>query len=235
MGTRPGLAGRIGAGDIVNRQCFIAALVVTAALAFAGSSEASSAASSPPAPRRAAASPRHSVAGASATATHAARSHHARKHHRRHSADRTQLIAGNPMSPAGGSPQQPARHVPSHRAALRPSSHSRQQARNRTGSHGQQAVTPGSSSISTATARLDLCSLESPASHTEMVSRGRGPPRADPRFDAFSPSPQAVLGSTAFPKQHPLTNAVDVSRDRPMSRPHSVRLEGAAVCLDCPP
>jgi hypothetical protein len=235
VGTRTGLAGRRGAGAFMNRQWFIAALVVSAALAFAGSSEASSAVSSPPAPRRAAASPRHSVAGASATATHAARSHHARKHHRHHTADRTQLTARNPMGGAGGSPSQPAHHMPHHHAALRPSSHSRPQARNRTGSHGQQAVSPGSIGISTATARLDLCSLRSPASHIEMVSRGRGPPRAGPLYDASSPSSQAVLGSTTFPTHHPLTIAVDVSRDRLMSRPHPVRLEGAAVCSDCPP
>jgi hypothetical protein len=236
MGTRAGLAGRRGAGAFVKRQWFIAALVVSAALAFAGSSEASSADSSPPAPRRAAASPRHSVAGASATATHAARAHHGRKHHRRHTADRTQLIARNPMSATGGSTPQPARHIPHHHAALRPSSHEyRQHARSRTGSHGQQAQSPGTINISTETARLDLCSLESPASHIEMVKRGRGPPRVGPRFDDSSPSSDAALSSTTFPTHHPLTIAVDVFRDRPMSRPHPVRLEGAAVCLDCPP
>jgi len=236
MGTRPGLAGRIGAGAFVNRQFFIAALVVSAALAFAGSSEASGPESSPPAPLRAAASPRHSVAGASATATHAARAHHKRKHHRHHTADRAQLSDRSPMGATGGSPSQPVRHVPHHHAALRPSSHEyRQHARSRTGSHGQQAVSPGSISVSTATARLDLCSVESPSSHVEMVNRGRGPPRAGPRSDLTSPASQAAPGSTAFPTHHPLTIAVDVSRDRLMSRPHPVRLEGAAECSDCPP
>jgi hypothetical protein len=234
-GRRRGLAGRIGAGAFVKPQFFIAALAVSAALAFAGSSEASDAASSPPAPLRAAASPRHSVAGASATATHATRTRHKRKHHRHHTADRAQLSDRNPMSATGGSPSQPVRHVPHHHAALRPSSHEyRQHARSRTGSHGQQAVSPGSTSISTATARLDLCSLESPSSHIEMVNLGRGPPRAGPRSDLTSAS-QVVLSSTAFPTYHPLTIAVDVSRDRLMSRPHPVRLEGAAVCSDCPP
>src|SRR5207245_3409748 len=112
-----------------------------------------------------------------------------------------------PMSAAGGSPSQPVRHVPHHHAALRPSSHEyRQHARSRTGSHGQQAVSPGSTSISTATARLDLCSLESPSSHIEMVNLGRGPPRAGPRSDLTSPASQAALGSTAFPTHHPTHN-----------------------------
>jgi hypothetical protein len=207
MGTRLGLAGRRGAGAFVNRHSLIAALIASAALVFAGSSEAATAISSPPAPLRAAASPRHSVAGASATATHAARSRHGRKHHRRHTADRTQLIARNPMSAAGGSSPQPARHIPHQHAALRPSSHGyRQQARNRTGSHGPQAESPDRMTISTATARLNLRSLATPVSHVEMVSRERGPPRAGPRDDLSSPSAYAVLGSTAFPTYHPPTN-----------------------------
>ena len=215
----------------------MAALVASAALAFAGSSEAASTASSPPAPHRAAASPRHSVAGASATATHAVRSRHGRKHHRRHTADRTQFIARNPMSAAGGSPSQPARHVPHQHAALRPSSHGyRQHARSRTGGHGPQAESPDRINLSTASARLELAAQGTPKSHVELVSRGRGPPKAGPRFDSASPSPYEIPGSTVLPTYHPLPIAFDVSRDRLLRlRPHPVRLEGATVCFDCPP
>src|SRR5258705_3919757 len=98
-----------GAGAPVKQKLFIATMVASAMLAFAGMAKASTPESSPPAPLRAAVSPRRSVAGASATATHAARSRHGRRHHRHHVAEKAQLSARLPESTAGASPPQPVR------------------------------------------------------------------------------------------------------------------------------
>ena len=191
----------------MNQRWFIVALIVSATLAFAGATQASAAASSPPAPLRAAASPRHSAAGASATATHAVRSHRGRKHHRRHTAERVQLIARNPNGAAGGSPQQPARHapVPAHHAALRPASREfRNLFKSRTGGHGPQAEAPARFAVTTGSNRIHPCSAPPLISNEDRVGLGRGPPMAGIRFEA-SPSRHEVLGSTAFPTIHPNT------------------------------
>jgi len=235
-GIRTGSSGRRGAGAFVNRQFLIAALIASATLAFAGVTQASTPASSPPAPLRAAVSPRHSAAGASATATHAVRSHHKRRHHRHRIADHAQLNARGPNTAAGGSPPQPARRssVPNHHAALRPASHEfRNLLRSRTGGHGAAAESFARINVSNESSGLDPSSLPPAISHDDQVSQGRGPPRAGPVLDASLSPPYQIHSSNAFPTHHPLT--FDLTRDRLMSLPHAVRLEGAAACSDCPP
>jgi len=236
QGTRLGSSGRRGAGAFVNRQLLIAAFFVWASLAFAGVTQASTPASSPPAPLRVAVSPRHSAAGASATATHAVRSHHKRRHHRHGTADHAQLNARGSNTAAGGSPPQPARRspVPSHHAALRPASHEfRHLFRSRTGGHGPAAESFARINVSNESCRLDPSSLPPAISHEDRVSQGRGPPRASPDFDASLLPPYRTHSSNAFPTYHPPT--FDLTRDRLYSRPHAVRLEGAVACSDCPP
>jgi len=236
QGARPGSSGRRGAGALLNRHGLIAALIASATLAFAGLAQASTPASSPPAPLRVAASPRHSAAGASATATHAARSHHKRRHRRHRTADHAQLSARGSSGTAGGSPPQPAHRspVPNHHAALRPASHEfRNLLRSRTGGHGPAAQSFARIDPSDESSRLDESSLERAIPNENRVIECRGPPRAGPDFDAFFPPPYPIHGSNAFPTIHPLT--FDLTRDRLMSLPNAVRLEGAVACSVCPP
>lgn len=232
----------------MKRHWIIAALVATAALAYAGSSEASAANPSPPAPLRVAASPRHSAAGASATATHATRSRHARRHHRRHAAVAEQLIARNPMTAAGGSPPQPARRstVPRH-AAIRPPSHEyRPHARGKTGGHGPAEDRTARLSNSWTSGRFDPGTDTDPVSHIELVSRGRGPPEGRPHHDASS-SPRQHFSGTSPPTHNSNTTrtsrsdpgrtlpyGLTLTRDRLPSRPHADRQEGAVACFGMP-
>ena len=244
-----------GAGTPVKQKLFIATLVASAMLAFAGMAKASTPESSPPAPLRAAVSPRRSVAGASATATHAARSRHGRRHHRRHFAEKAQLSARLPESAAGASPPQPVRRqaAPRH-AALRPPSHERPHARNRTLGYGSAAILAGIAA-SPGAGRLGAGGSDEPVAGVLSLNRGRGPPRAPPR-NALSPSPH--LGIIASSTPHPnktqvhrpssarsLSAPVDArpgpfvvfpqSRDRLMSLgPHADRMEGAVVCIGMP-
>ncbi len=245
-----------GAGAPVKQKLFIATMVASAMLAFAGMAKASTPESSPPAPLRAAVSPRRSVAGASATATHAARSRHGRRHHRRHFAEKAQLSARLPESAAAGaSPPQPVRRqaAPRH-AALRPPSHERSHARNRMSGHGSAAILAGIVA-SPGAGRLGAGGSDEPAAGVRSLNRGRGPPRAPPR-NARSPS--LHLGIIASSTPHPnktqvhrpslarsLSAPVDArpgrfvvfpeSRDRLMSLgPHAGRMEGAVVCIGMP-
>jgi hypothetical protein len=244
-----------GAGASVKQKLFIATLVASAMLAFAGMAKASTPDSSPPAPLRVAASPRRSVAGASATATHAARSRHGRRHHRRHHAEKAQLSARLPESPAGASPPQPVRRqaAPRH-AALRPPSHGRSHARNRTSGFGSAAMLAGIVASPEA-GRLDTGRFDEPAAGVLSLNRGRGPPRAPPR-NALSPS--LHLGIIASSTPHPnktqvhrpslarsLSAPADArpgssmvatqTRDRLSSQsPHADRMEGAVACIGMP-
>lgn len=180
----------------------IAALVASAALAFAGAAEAGATGSSPPAPRRVAASPRHSAAGASATATQGLKARHGRTHRRGlRRSDRIDRIAARPSgATAGGSPPLPARRnpVPRHNAALSPPPHVlRQLGRTRAGSPGLAAESPSCIAVFTAMSRLDSNPVPPPISQDDPVTSGRGPPRASPNRDALSPSPIAISG---FPR-----------------------------------
>jgi len=238
-GTRRGSTGAQRSRSVVNRQWVIAVLVASVALVFASATEASSAESSP-APRRVAVSPRHSAAGASATATHAVRAHHGRRHHHRHrpGGRAPRITARDSGSAAGGSPPLPARRGPvaHHHAALGPAPHSfRPLDRNRTGGHGIAAESPTLAAASTAMSRLDFCPLPAPISHEDRLTSGRGPPRAGPDFDLIS-SPHPDFFSYS---RYPITSGTQsdqhvLSRDRLESRPHASRLEGAVACLDSP-
>jgi len=223
----------------VKKQ-LIAALVVWAGLAFAGHAQASPGDSSPPAPLRAAASPRHSAAGASATATHAGRSHHARRHHRRHhAASKAQLSARVPWTAAGASPPQPVRRpvAPRH-PALRPASHDRSHARNRSVG-GHAAAVSSRVSLSAGAGGLEAGLLEEPASRALGLNQGRGPPRAPPcRIVSLSrrrasPHRRPILGSSEPPD--PASDPTRISdpfqsRDTRPRRPRVRRAEGAAAC-----
>jgi len=188
----PASRGRKGAGSKMNRQGILAALVAAAALAFAGSAEASITASSPPAPHRATVSPRRSVAGASATATHAARSRHARRHHRhRAGASQVQAIDASASGPTtGGSPPQPARRpTHNHHADLRPVPHSvRPSIRLRSGWQGNAAEASAGAATHAAMKRLCLWSIATPLSNEDRLILGRGPPRGSPDVYACSSS-----------------------------------------------
>jgi hypothetical protein len=255
--TRPGYAGRRGAGAFVKRQTFIAALVATAALVFSGAALASTADSSPPAPLRAAASPRHSAASASATATHAARARHGHRHHRRLNAEKAQFRARVPWSGTGAFPPQPVRHsFPSRHAALRPASHDRPHARTRNSGQGAAAL---ASRIGTSpdAGRFDEHGGDTVASRIESLSRGRGPPRAPPfarsprssDLDAFTPptyhpiptqdsrsAPGRSLSAPVVARRGPRFVVSPLSRDRLEieCRPHVDRLEGAVACFGMP-
>lgn len=254
--ARPGLSGRRGAGIFVKRQTFIAALVATATLAFAGAAQASIADPSPPAPLRAAVSPRHSAAGASATATHAVRSRHGRRHHRRLNAEKAQFRARVPWSASGAFPPQPVRRsVPSRHPALRPASHDRPHARTRTSGQGAAALA-ALVGMAPDAGRFDAGRGDEVASRIESLSRGRGPPRGPP-FALSSPSapPGAHVAPTYYPipTQNPrfapgrslsapvvarrgLRCVSPLSRDRLEieCRPHADRLEGVVACFGKP-
>ena len=243
----------------MKRSSYIAALFATVALAYAGAAQASPIAldsASPPAPLRVSASPRHSAAGASATATHAVRSRHGHRHLRHHLAERAQLRARVPWSATGSAPQ-PVRHpfVPRH-AAIRPASHERSHARNRTSGHGSAALVSRLSPV-TESGRGNSGSLDEPASRVESWNSGRGPPRAPPT-QRISVAPQHFPGSDISLQQqhHPTSthvlspgpgiglsasiaarpghSAPVVSRDRLESRPHANRPEGAVACHGMP-
>jgi hypothetical protein len=258
--TRPGVSGRRGAGTFVKTQTFIAALVATATLAFAGAASASTADSSPPAPLRAAVSPRHSAAGASATATHAVRSRHGRRHHRRLSAEKAQYRARVPWSGSGGFPTQPVRHsVPSRHPALRPASHDRPHARTRTSGQGAAALA-SLVGMSPDAGRFDAGRGDEVASRIESLSLGRGPPRASPiALSSPSAPPDHDPGANVVPTYYPLPTqslrsapgrspsapvfarrglrcVSPLSRDRLEieCRPHADRLEGVVACNGMP-
>ncbi len=233
--------GARGAGAFVNRQFVTAALVATAVLAIAGAAEASTATS--PAPRRAAASPLHSAAGASATATHAAVGRHGRKHHRhrlhRLGEGAQSIIATQAGSAAGGSPPLPARHpYRNHHATLTPAPNvSRPLARS---GGGSAADTPAAAAVWTAMSRLEICPFPEPMAHEDRLTSGRGPPRAGPCFIAFA-SPRLQTSSSSHPPNTPEANPSHnpdfqsfLSRDRHERRPHANRPEGAVVCSDSP-
>jgi hypothetical protein len=253
---RPGCPGARGAGTSVKRYSFIAALVASAVLACAGSAKASTMDSSPPAPLRAAASPRHSAAGASATATHAARSRHGHRHHRRHAAEKAELSARVPWSAAGASPPLPVRRpaAPRH-PALRPTSHEHSNARHRTSGFGSAAMA-ARIVTSPEAGRPDAGLLDEPSTRLLSMNRGRGPPRAPPR-DASPSEPHPILDSIASSTLHPIptrptrpapgrspsapvaarrgpSHFASVTRDRLQSRPHAGRLEGAVACHGMP-
>jgi hypothetical protein len=222
----------------VQRQTLIAALVATAALVFAGAASASTADSSPPAPLRVAASPRHSAAGASATATHAGRSRHGRRHHRHLNTEKAQLRARDTWTATGASSPQPVRRsFPPRHAALRPASHDRPQARNRNWSQSAAALAT-LVGMSPDASRLDAGRGDRIASRIELLSLGRGPPRASP----LEPSSPSCLGAFAFPAHPPIPTqhhlrtslVVPMTRDRLESRPHADRLEGAVACFGMP-
>lgn len=258
--ARPGLSGRRGAGTFVKKQTFIAALVATATLAFAGAALASTANPSPPAPLRAAVSPRHSAAGASATATHAVRSRHGHRHHRRLNAEKAQFRARVPWSASGAFPPQPVRRsVPSRHPALRPASHDRPHARTRTSGQGAAALA-ALVGMSPDAGRFDAGRGDEVASRIESLSRGRGPPRAPP-FARSSPSAPPIhdLGARVAPTDYPIPTqnprpapgrslsapvvarrglrcVSPLSRDRLEieCRPHADRLEGVVACFGKP-
>ena len=227
----------------MNRHWILAALVATTALAFAGLAEASTP-SSPPAPRRAAASPRRSVAGASATATHAVRTRHARKHHhRRAGIPHSQEIVTSASGPAtGGSPPQPARRpTHNHHADLRPVPHSvRPSIRLRSGWQGSAAEASAGAAYHAAMKRLCLWSMATPLSNEDQLIFGRGPPRGSPDVDACSSS------------QHPRISGFTPTLPRFATAPHRqstipswngigfiavpmpAAWEGAVACHDSP-
>ena len=243
----------------MKKRSYIAALFATVALAYAGAAQASPIAldSSPPAPLRVSASPRHSAAGASATATHAVRSRHGHRHLRHHLADKAQLRARVPWSATGASPSQPVRHpfVPRH-AAIRPASHERSHARNRASGHGSAALVSRLSPVAES-GRGNSGALDETGSRVESSNSGRGPPRAPPT-QRIPVAPQHFPGSDISLQQqhHPTSTRVPspgpgiglsasiaarpghlvpvVSRDRLESRPHASRPEGAVVCHGMP-
>jgi hypothetical protein len=182
----------------VKQRLIIAALVAWAALAFAGAAEARITGSSPPAPRRTAASPRHSAAGASATATQSVKTRHGRTHRRGlRRSDRTGQITARPSGATpGGSPPLPARRPASrHNAALSPPLHVlRQLARTRAGSPGLAVESPSCIAVFTAMSRLYSNPVPPPISQDDPVTSGRGPPRASPHRDTLSPWPIAISG-----------------------------------------
>ena len=250
--------GRQGAGIFVKRPMFIAAWVATAALACVGAAQASTANSSPPAPLRVAASPRHSAAGASATATHAVRSRHGHRHHRRFSAVKAQFRARVPWS-AGASAPLPARggSIPPRHAALRPATHDGTHARHRTSGPGAAALV-APIGMSPQARGIDAGQTDPFASRFESVRRGRGPPlgsMSPPPSPAATPvglpSALTVPKHTSIPSQYSrhapggslsapldacreLRCASSLSRDRLESRPHADRLEGAVACFGMP-
>jgi hypothetical protein len=260
QGIRPGSSGRVKEPEIlVKRSSYIAALFASVALAYAGAAQASPIAldsSSPPAPLRVTASPRHSAAGASATATHAVRSRHHR-HFRHRPAEKAQLRARVPWSATGAPPSQPVRRpiVPRH-AAIRPASHERSHARNRTSGHGSAALVSRLSPVMES-GRCSSRTLDERDARVESGNSGRGPPRAPPT-QSTSVAPPRILGSDiSLQQQHHPTSAhvprpgpgigpsvsiaarsgrsvPTVSRDRLKRRPHANRPEGAVVCHGMP-
>ena len=182
----------------MKQRLIIAALVAWAALAFAGAAEARVTGSSPPASRRSAASPRHSAAGASATATQGVRTRHGRTHRRGlRPSDRTGQITARPSGAMpGGSPPLPARRSGSrHNAALSPPPHLlRQLARTRSGSPGLGVESLSYIAALTAMSRLNSNPVPPPISQDDPVTSGRGPPRASLHHDALSPWPIAICG-----------------------------------------
>lgn len=214
----------------------IAPLLVVAAFVFvASASGARAAAVSSPAPARNAAPARHSVAGASATATHAARAHRHGWHHRGHRGDRTpRIIARRSGGTAGGSPPQPARRSPAphHHATLSPSPHSfRHLARSKAGGHGLVAEVPAWVSTRTAMGRVESKPQSFAISQDDLVSSERGPPRASPisipallARPAPLGAPHSSVSSSSPPDRHPIG---DTHRQRleiclPQSRIRSV-------------
>jgi len=186
----------------VKQRLIIAALVAWAALAFSGGAEAANTKTPPTASRRAAASPRHSAAGASATATQTVRTRHGRTHRRGvRRSDRTGQITARPSDATpdampGGSPPLPARRPGSrHNAALSPPPHVlRQLARTRAGSPGLAVQSPSYIAAFTAMSRLNSNALAPPISQDDPVTSGRGPPRASPHRNTRSPWPTAING-----------------------------------------
>jgi len=227
----------------MNRQGILAALVATTVLAFAGSAEASIPVSSSPAPHRATVSPRRSVAGASATATHAVRRHARRHHHRRAGTSQIQEIVSSTSGPtAGGSPPQPAhRPTHNHHADLRPVPHSvRPSIRLRSGWQGSAAEASAGAAYHAAMKRLCLWSMATPLSNEDRLILGRGPPRGSPDVSACSSSRHpSISGST------PTLLRFTTESHRPstisswngigfIAVPMPTAWEGAVACLDSP-
>ena len=212
----------------MKQRLIIAALVAWAALAFAGAAEARIMGSPPPpAPRRTAAPPRHSTAGASATATQSVKTRHGRTHRRGlRRSDRTGQITARPSGAMpGGSPPLPAHRPASrHNAALSPPLHVlRQLARTRAGSPGLAVESPSCIAVFTAMSRLYSNPVPPPISQDDPVTSGRGPPRASPNRDTLSPWPIATSGfrrtSNSFASQ-PDQNRSDIrARSRQETSP----------------
>lgn len=224
----------------MKRQGILAALVAAAALAFAGSAEASITVSSPPAPHRATVSPRRSVAGASATATHAAR-RHARRHHHRHVAPHQELVASTSTPATGGSPPQPAhRPTHNHHADLSPVHHGlRPQIRLRSGWQGSAAEASAGAATHAAMKRLCLWSMATPLSNEDRLIFGRGPPRGSP--DAFASSSRRARNTRSTPTLLRFTTQSHRPSTLPswngtgfIAVPMPAAWEGAVACLDSP-
>ncbi len=213
----------------MNRQGILAALVAATVLAFAGSAEASIPVSSSPAPHRATVSPRRSVAGASATATHAVRRH-------------ARIVSSTSGPTAGGSPPQPAhRPTHNHHADLRPVPHSvRPSIRLRSGWQGSAAEASAGAAYQAAMKRLCLWSMATPLSNEDRLILGRGPPRGSPDVSACSSSRHpSISGSTPTllrftteshrPSTIPSWNGIGF-----IAVPMPTASEGAVACLDSP-
>jgi len=231
----------------MQRLSKIAPLITVAAFAcMAGTSVARAEATSSPAPARTAAHERHSVAGASATATLPGRArHHERSTRGRRSARAPQLASRRSGQAAGGSPPQPARHSPTHHhVALNPSPHhARHQTRGKSGGHGIEASVPVGIAALTAMSRIESQPNEFAFAQDDPVKSGRGPPRAGPvsPLPLFAPPSETLrfhFVSPRFPTRSICSGRFNetnrMSRDRLSRHPRACRQEGTAACSSSP-